>query len=68
MFTTFQKLKTGKVTFGDNGHGNILGIGKIDKNLTSCINNVNLLNGLKYNLLSISELCDKGNHVQFDDS
>ena len=63
MFIAFQKLKTTKVTIGDNGHSNILGICKIDKNPTSFIDNVYLVNDFKYNLLSHSQLCDKGNHV-----
>jgi len=54
IFTEFQKQKSGKVTFGDNGHSNILGIYKIGKNPASSIDNVYLVNGLKYNLLSIS--------------
>ena len=56
-----------KVTFRDNGSGNILGIGKVGKNSTSSIENAYLVNGLKYNLLSILQLCDKGNRVWFDD-
>jgi len=38
-----QKKKSSQVTFGDNGHGNILGIGKIGKNPTNYIENVYLV-------------------------
>ena len=63
-----HKTPKKKVTFRDNGHGNILGIGKVGKNCTSSIENVYLVDSLKYNLLSISQLFFKGNHVWFDDS
>ena len=52
----------------DNGRGNILDISKIGKNSTNLIENVYLADGLKYNLLSISQLCDKDNCVWFDES
>ena len=49
------------MTFGGNGCHNILGIGKVGKNPTSSIENVYLVDGLKYNLLSISKQYDKTN-------
>ena len=61
LFTEIQRKKVGKVTFGDKGKGKITGIGKIGKNLSSSLDKVYLVEGLKYNLLSISQLCDKGN-------
>ena len=48
------------MTFGDNGKGRIIGYGSIGNNSSSFIENVFLINGLKHNLLSISQLCDKG--------
>ena len=54
------KPKNGDVTFGDNSKGQIKGIGKIGNKFFIFIENVLLVNGLKYNLLSISQLCDKG--------
>jgi len=68
MFIEFRKQKLGKVTFGDNGRSNILGIDKIGKDSTNSIDYVDLVDGLKYNLLSISQLCDKGYCVWFDGS
>ena len=56
------------MTFRDNGRGNILSIGKIHKNSTNSIDNVYLVDGLKYKSLSISQLCDKDNCVWFDES
>jgi len=68
IFTEFQKQKSGKVIFGDNGRGNILDIGKIVKNSTNSIENIYLVDGFKSNLLSSSQHCDEGNRLSFDDS
>ena len=54
----------GKVTFGDNNKGNIIATGKV-KISGIIFSDVYLVNGLKHNLLSISQLCDKGFHVMF---
>ena len=53
----------GTVTFGDDSKGKIIGIGNI-KISSSPFENVVLVDDLKHNLLSISQLCDK---VLFDD-
>ncbi|XP_070013402.1 uncharacterized protein [Nicotiana sylvestris] len=45
--------------------GYILGVGKVGKLLTHSIENVYYVNGLKYNLFSVSWICDKGNKVEF---
>src|SRR4029079_12028822 len=55
----------GTVTFGDNKKGTITGIGKIGKSPDCTIDNVFLVDGLKHNLLSVSQLCDKGMKVIF---
>ena len=55
----------GVVTFGDNGQGKIVDIDKIQINSTTFINNVLYVKGLKHNLISISQLCDKGYTVSF---
>ena len=47
------------MTFGENSKGKIIGSKKVGKNLFSCIDDVILIEGLAYNLLSISQLCDK---------
>ena len=56
------------MTFGDNGKGRIIGHGSIGNNSSSLIENVLLVNGLKHNLLIISQLCDKGFKVIFESS
>lgn len=48
------------VTYGDNNKGKIIGIGKIKTPSSYVIENVLLVDGLKHNLLSINQLCDKG--------
>ena len=53
----------GMVTFRDNAKGKILGIRKVPITSSSCIENVLLVEGLKHNLLSISQLCDKNFNV-----
>ncbi|VFQ83106.1 unnamed protein product [Cuscuta campestris] len=65
-FLQIKQTKGGNVVFGDNGKGKIIGIGSVGKNETSSIDNVISVKGLKHNLLSISQLCDKGNRVTFD--
>jgi hypothetical protein len=63
---TSLTLKDGRnVKFGDNSKGKIIGIGNIGKTHSLVIEDVLLVDGLKYNLLSISQLCDKGYNVIF---
>ncbi|KAK2965659.1 hypothetical protein RJ640_001492 [Escallonia rubra] len=54
-----------RVTFGDNSNGKIIGKGKIGTGSIS-IDNVSLVDGLKFNLISISQLIDSGHKVQFE--
>jgi len=58
----------GFVTFGDNSKGKIIGIGNIGITSSPIIEDVLLVDGLKHNLLSISQLCDKCNRVFFEKS
>jgi len=45
-------------TYGDNNRGRIIGCGDIEVKGNPLIQNVLLVEGLKNNLLSISQLCD----------
>ena len=65
-FCLLTESDGGKVTFGGNSKGKIIGSEKVGKNLSSCIDDVMLVEGLAYNLLSISQLCDKGHKVLLD--
>ena len=58
--------KGGKVIFEGNQHGRVIGGGTVSLKPTMSINNVLLVDGLKHNLLSISQLCDSGNSVVFN--
>jgi len=62
----FEKLELkdkGFVTYGDNNKGRIRGSGVISNEASFNIHNVLLVEGLKHNLVSISQLCDKGYKV-----
>ena len=65
-FCLLTESEGGQVTFGGNFKGKIIGSGKVGKNLSSYIDDVMLVEGLAYNLLSISQLCYKGHKVLFD--
>ena len=62
------RMKRGMVTFGDDGKGHIVGIGKIQIITQTCLENVLYVVGLKHNLISISQLCDRGYKVLFESS
>lgn len=66
LFSELKREFHGTVTFGDKSKGKIIGVGKIGKNSQNLLDHVYLVDGLKYNLLSISQLCDKGNRVSFE--
>jgi len=53
------------VVFCNGKSGTIIGIGKIGEPLSNSIEDVYLVDGLKHNLLSMSQLCDKDNLVVF---
>ena len=64
----FNKLDAkdgGHVTFEDNAKGKIISIGQISNPQSLSIHHVLFVDGLKHNLLSISQLCDMGNKVTF---
>ncbi|XP_070008138.1 uncharacterized protein [Nicotiana sylvestris] len=64
-FLSLKALQGGSLSFGNGKEGYSLGVGKIRKSLNHSIENVYYINGLKYNLLSVSKICDKGNKVEF---
>ena len=68
MFASLSTKDGGYVIFGDNSEGKIIGIGNIGKELSPIIENILFVDGLKHNLLSISQLCDQGNRVIFDNA
>ena len=60
---SLNNIKGGNVAFGNGKSGEIHGIGKVGSMDTHAVENVYYVNGLQHNLLSVSQLCDKGNKV-----
>ena len=58
LFATLSSCKGGTVTFGDDEKGEIIDIGTIGKKLFQILENVLLVDSLKANLISVSQLCD----------
>ena len=59
-FTTLSRMfEGGTIIFGEDSKGRIIGFGNIKISKSPLIENIALVDGLKYNLLSISQLCDK---------
>jgi hypothetical protein len=56
------------VTFGDNNNGKVLGIDVIKVNDNFTLNDVALMNKLRYNLFSVSRLVDTDLDVLFHKS
>ena len=65
LLTEFKDRTCPSFTFGDDIKGYTVGYGLISKD-NVIIEEVALVDGLKHNLLSISQLCDKGNSVTFN--
>ncbi|KAL8093193.1 hypothetical protein AgCh_035182 [Apium graveolens] len=57
LLNNIKKVIVGNVTFGDNSKGNIVGIGDTSNDKVK-ISDVQLVTGLKYNLLSVGQLCN----------
>ena len=68
MFINLGLKQEGHVTYGDNNKGKILGRGTIGDKSNFLTHDVPYAEGLKHNLLNISQLCDKGYQVTFKSS
>ena len=66
MLLNLKPIEGGITSFGGMGKGKIIGIGKISIPSLAFIDNVLYVEGLKYNLLSISQFCDRGYIVSFN--
>ena len=67
----FHKLKpcnSGTVAFENNEKGKIKGKGNIYSISNACMEDVLFVEGLKHNLMSISQLCDKGYKINFEEN
>ena len=67
-FIILRMKEGGIVTFGDDGKGHIIEIDKIQIIPQTCLENVLYILSLKHNLISISQLCDRGYKVSFESS
>jgi hypothetical protein len=68
LFSFLENFFGGSVIFGDGLQSKIRGKGSISQLGMPTHDNVLLVEGLKANLHSISQLCDKDHHVSFDKS
>jgi len=64
-FLSLTAAEGGTVAFGNGKSRTIVGIGKIGESLSHSIDYVYLVDGLKHNLLNVSQLCNKDNLVVF---
>jgi len=64
-FLSLSFKQEGHVTYVNNNKGRILGKGSIGDKDILVIHDVLYVEGLKHNLMSISQLCDKGFQVIF---
>ena len=67
-FDFLKKKNGGYVTFRNNAKGKIISQGNIGNDTSSLIESVLLVDDLKHNFLSISQLCNKGFKVIFETS
>ena len=65
QFNKLDAKDRGHVTFEDNAKWKIISIGEIGNPQFLSIHHVLFVDGLKHNLLSVSQLCDMGNKVTF---
>ena len=66
-FLTLRKEKNGSVSFGNDNSSKIIGEGIVRiGNKNERAQNVLLVEDMKHNLLSVSQICDQGHKVTFD--
>jgi hypothetical protein len=67
MFLTLDKTKGGNVMFGNDNSAKIIGKGTICLGSEKAKEkNVLLIEDMKHNLLSVSQICDQGHTLDFD--
>ena len=65
LFKSLKEKVGDYVTFGDGSHAQVLGKGTIDISRLLLLKDVLYVEGLKANLLSITQICDEDFIVQF---
>ncbi|GJU34158.1 retrovirus-related pol polyprotein from transposon TNT 1-94 [Tanacetum coccineum] len=66
LFSTYKAYNEGNVIFGSNLHGNIIGKGTISNDSLN-IDNVEHVDNLRFNLLSVGQICDNKCRVTFSE-
>ena len=64
FLSKFKEAPGPSVTFGDNSRGITVGTGTMYQGNIE-IHDISYVKGLKHNLLSISQFCDRGYNVEF---
>jgi hypothetical protein len=69
MFSSYSPTTNSNenIIFDDNSKGEVIGLGKVAITLKHSITNVLHVDSLKYNLLSVSQLCEMGYNCLFTD-
>jgi hypothetical protein len=66
-FITLRKERDGSISFRNDGSTKIIGKGTVRiGNKNTKTGNVLLVEDMKYNLLSVSQMCDQGHKVTFN--
>lgn len=65
LFSNFENISNGFVTFGDGNKGKIYGKVTLTMHGLPSLENVIFVQGLKANLISISQICDDRHMMQF---
>jgi hypothetical protein len=66
MFLTLRKERYGSVSFGNDDLARIIGKGTVKiGNKNTKEENVLLVEDMKHNLLSVSQMCDQGHKIMF---
>ncbi|KAG9444907.1 hypothetical protein H6P81_016247 [Aristolochia fimbriata] len=65
LLTNLQKENGGQVIIGDGAKGSVVGKGDLNVQGLPKLKNMLLVDGLKANLISISQLCDQNMYVKF---
>ncbi|GKB06021.1 retrovirus-related pol polyprotein from transposon TNT 1-94, partial [Tanacetum coccineum] len=66
LFSSYKAYNGGNVIFGSNLRGNIIGKGTISNDSLK-IDNVELVDNLRFNLLSVGQICDNKCKVTFSE-
>ena len=65
LFIKFKLESSENITFRDDMKAKTIGIGDIDKNGDTFIQNILLVHNLSYNSFSVNQLCDRYLYVLF---